>query len=277
MNLYDYSARYMEPALGRFTSIDPHAENYYSISPYAYVANNPMRFIDPDGRDFTDRAWDQIIKLSKDISMRMWDNLEKIKNLNNEISAGGLSTKQLRKKRNEINKLQNENRGLVTTRDEFRTLAKSNQVYDIYTDNSLSTSGPVFGMGTNAGGARYNFSNGNFDILLPSSGGLSFLAHELKHAYQFETGNFSSGYMINGSPFYDKHDEIEAYERGELFRGPTGKTTIQSLPSEYDNLQNGPMDATRLPQIILTTPGELQKLVTRTRSAFRVNGITYRF
>ena len=47
--LYDYSARYMDPALGRFTSIDPLSENYYSISPYVYVANNPLRFIDPTG------------------------------------------------------------------------------------------------------------------------------------------------------------------------------------------------------------------------------------
>jgi len=31
-------------------SIDPLCEKYYWISPYVYVANNPMKFIDPDGR-----------------------------------------------------------------------------------------------------------------------------------------------------------------------------------------------------------------------------------
>ena len=51
LNLYDYSARYMEPALGRFTTMDPMAEKYYGISPYAYCNNNPMRYVDPDGRE----------------------------------------------------------------------------------------------------------------------------------------------------------------------------------------------------------------------------------
>jgi len=32
-------------------SVDPHAEKYYSISPYAYCLGNPIRLIDIDGRD----------------------------------------------------------------------------------------------------------------------------------------------------------------------------------------------------------------------------------
>ncbi|NDV60156.1 RHS repeat domain-containing protein [Bacteroides sp. 519] len=51
LNWYDYSARQMDPSVGRFTTMDPMAEKYYSVSPYAYCNNNPMRFVDPDGRE----------------------------------------------------------------------------------------------------------------------------------------------------------------------------------------------------------------------------------
>ncbi|WP_024996742.1 RHS repeat-associated core domain-containing protein, partial [Bacteroides graminisolvens] len=52
LNLYDYSARLMDPALGRFSTVDPMAEKYYSWSPYVYVGNDPVNLIDPDGMDW---------------------------------------------------------------------------------------------------------------------------------------------------------------------------------------------------------------------------------
>jgi RHS repeat-associated protein len=49
--LYYYGARYYNPRWSSWLSVDPHAENYPSLSPYTYVANNPINAIDPDGRD----------------------------------------------------------------------------------------------------------------------------------------------------------------------------------------------------------------------------------
>ena len=45
---YDYGARMYNGY--RFTTPDPLSERYYSTSPYAYCLNNPIKYIDPDGR-----------------------------------------------------------------------------------------------------------------------------------------------------------------------------------------------------------------------------------
>ena len=50
LDWYDYGARQYDPAIARFTSMDPLAEKYYHISPYAYCAGNPVNYVDPDGR-----------------------------------------------------------------------------------------------------------------------------------------------------------------------------------------------------------------------------------
>jgi len=47
---YDYIARQYDPALGRFLGMDELAREFPSWSPYNYVYNNPLRFVDPDGR-----------------------------------------------------------------------------------------------------------------------------------------------------------------------------------------------------------------------------------
>ena len=46
----DYGARWYDPAVGRWWSVGPLAEEFYEWSGYHYVYDNPINGIDPDGR-----------------------------------------------------------------------------------------------------------------------------------------------------------------------------------------------------------------------------------
>ena len=51
LNLYDYGARFYDPAIGRFSTVDPMSEDIISTSPYLYCADNPVNLIDSDGME----------------------------------------------------------------------------------------------------------------------------------------------------------------------------------------------------------------------------------
>ena len=50
LGLYDYGARFYDPAIGRWISRDPLAYLREWVSPYNFVQDTPLNRIDPDGR-----------------------------------------------------------------------------------------------------------------------------------------------------------------------------------------------------------------------------------
>ena len=49
--LYYYGARYYNPATALWLGVDPLASKYPGVSPYVYCVSNPVKYIDPDGRE----------------------------------------------------------------------------------------------------------------------------------------------------------------------------------------------------------------------------------
>ena len=51
-NSLDFGARIYDPRAVRWASVDPLQKKYAELSPYQFCANNPIKFVDKDGKDF---------------------------------------------------------------------------------------------------------------------------------------------------------------------------------------------------------------------------------
>ena len=267
LDWYDSQARWYDPALGRTTTMDPMAEDYPGISPYAWCAGNPVRFTDPTGMVFTEKSWDHILKLQNEIGKKLDKNLHKIQKYSDEIASGKIDGKKASKLQGKIESLQKNNLDLLEVGMEIVEMAVSDQVYDVQLDYSNNVYNSTTGDYKSVSTATYNFTTDIFEMRLGDTN-LYTLAHELKHGYQFEKGQFSTGKYQEGYPYYDYYDEVEAYERGKLFNGPSinpmDYPKIQRTPASFVDLAGGDYNY-------------LQGVANRHKAAFRYNGITYKW
>ena len=184
---------------------------------------------------------------------------------------------KIRDKRNNIARLEQKKQEYVEVLNEIDTMALSDQRYDIRIDDSHSTSTSSQGMLT------VDVATKTIIVSLPQGASLGFFAHEFKHAYQFEVGRLSlrrtPDGRVGGATLYDKHDEMEAFNRGYLFREGNSISNISQLPSAYQNLSHNELnmnnhnwhDGGSGP----LTPERLQRIATQSNNIIRYNGVTY--
>ncbi|MEN2403174.1 RHS repeat-associated core domain-containing protein, partial [Flavobacterium sp. MC2016-06] len=281
LGMYDYGWRNYDSALGRWMNIDNLAEKYVSASPYHYAGNNPVLNLDVDGNEFTESAWRWVNRLIADINSRQEKNNRSIADYQSKISNGG-SDRQIARWNRNINSLTTNNAELETTRGETATLAASSQVYNVIEDSN-GTQSDAIGNTSTTNSTSFNFANGNIDISVSSGTSLGLFAHELKHAFQFETGIYSIGPALSRVPytnlFYDKNDEVEAYQRGALF-GDRNNYSANNLPAEYSEIPTGPYNFNNVQPTSsrIGSPNQqqdLQNIANRIGHAFRIDGRTY--
>jgi RHS repeat-associated protein len=63
----DFGARQYSPTLSRWLVPDPMGEKYYDISPYAYCKDNPLKYIDPDGKSVWSKGLKGFVKVGRSV------------------------------------------------------------------------------------------------------------------------------------------------------------------------------------------------------------------
>ncbi|MBP5689828.1 MAG: RHS repeat-associated core domain-containing protein [Bacteroidales bacterium] len=261
----DFGARQYDPALGSWLTQDPLAKDYPSLSPYAYCAGDPVNLVDPEGLYFTDNSYYYVhlIQSFAISQINYWQTQQRIvenqlMNLDgSDIEAYASLSTRLFKIKSFISEYQ----------DSLTELAKmedSNQGYNIIISdqyNDPSNSSLI------RGGSKYNENTDLFDMVVPTIH-IGLIAHELKHGYQFEIGEFSN---IASLHLYDKEDEYEAYQRQFFFSGQWfSRDEINSM-EQYENV----------PTRLVVNPindFSLKKAIEsaiKGKSAFRYKGVTY--
>ena len=71
LGLNDYGARFYDPALARWSVVDPLAEKYNKLTTYGFVNNNPMINREIDGRYFDEKNEKAAQKIEKAIDKRV--------------------------------------------------------------------------------------------------------------------------------------------------------------------------------------------------------------
>jgi hypothetical protein len=179
--------------LTSWISVDPMMDKYPGISPYNYCMWNPIKLVDPDGRDIDPSCRDEWDAQKEAIQKKKDKLIETRNSLNGDVRWWQFLRKSRIKKLNErINSLE----GTLSTMDHLEEDHST-----VYTLSHVERNGSVSLVlnGDKKGMVSINFS------------GTASFVHEVTHAGQYYNNDI--GFFANGViAAYDIYDEVSAYK-----------------------------------------------------------------
>ncbi|MXV37649.1 hypothetical protein GO491_02985 [Flavobacteriaceae bacterium Ap0902] len=223
LDWYDYGARSYDASLGRWFNVDPMADHPKQVgaSPYAFVNNNPIRYVDPTGMIWEDPK--DAERLNKSINKRIENIENKSAKIQAKIDKGGLSDKKLTRLEGKL------------AENSQKTELLSQSLADV---EAIGNATETFKLGRpSATDGTHGVVKGDDGVITIEGSNTGLHIHEVRHVGQsLEAGGVKfnkDGKLLNAATTLEgaRNNEVNAYQTQYSYDGsyPVGASSLKDI------------------------------------------------